>query len=346
VDSVWVAGLARSGFLYALEDLKAQVNHSSFVQDLYPTVVGANTFDGKLYALPGTVDASLLWYRKDWFAQEGLAPPRDWDELVRVALHFLQPRTQQRYGLIRPLAFPAGISGGEATVYALLPFVWSAGGDVCDSKTIVLDRPGTRQALSFLRELVSVHGVASPEVVTYRSNTVPQLFARGKVAMALGGSYEAANLREWSGWRGQEFSDKVGCVLTPAAPGATPVATLGGISYVVLRQCQRPKLMLELLQVASNAQVVGNVYRSMLLASASPIFNAALPSGGELPLDRVVQMVAFGRARPSMPDYVRVSRQLQAMFEAAISTSTPVEDIVRRTAEFISVISECPSELA
>jgi hypothetical protein len=50
-------------------------------------------------------------------------------------------------------------------------------------------------------------------------------------------------------------------------------------------------------------------------------------------------MVASGRARPSIPEYFKVSRQLQAMFEAAISDSAPVEEIVRRTAEFVSVIS-------
>jgi len=342
VDSVWVAGLARSGFLYALEDLTAQDNHYSFTQDLYPAMVGANSFNGKLYALPCTVDASLLWYRKDWFVQEGLIPPRDWNDLVEVARHFLQPHVRERYGLTFPLGFPAGLSGGEATVYTLLPFVWSAGADVCDCGRVVLDHPGTRRALAFLRDLRSVDGLVDPEAISYGPDTVPQLFARGKLAMALGGSYEAANLREWSGWRGSEFSERVGSVVTPAAPGATPVATLGGVSYVVLRQSQRPTLMMQLLQVASDARVVGNAYRSVLLASASPSFNSAISGGRELPLDAVEQMIAFGRARPAIPDYVKISRQLQAMFQAALFTSTAVEDIVHRTAEFISVISECP----
>jgi ABC-type glycerol-3-phosphate transport system substrate-binding protein len=344
VDSVWVAGLARSGFLYALQDLDAQGTLPSFARDLYPALVRANSFDGMLYALPCTVDASLLWYRKDWFAEEGLAPPKDWNDLLRVVRHFLQPHVQQRYGLKQPLAFPGGSAAGEATVYALMPLVWSAGGDICNSRAVVLDCEGTRAALQFLRELVSVCQLDTAEVVHYHSDTAPKLFACGKAAMALGGSYEASNLREWSGWRGPAFAERVGCVLTPSAPGARPVSTLGGTSYVVMRQCQRPALVRELLRVASNAQVVGNVYRSVLLASASPSFNAALPAGGELPLNVVTQMVAYGRARPSIPDYVRVSRQLRAMFESAISTSIPVEEIVYRCAQFIAVISERPCE--
>jgi predicted patatin/cPLA2 family phospholipase len=53
-------------------------------------------------------------------------------------------------------------------------------------------------------------------------------------------------------------------------------------------------------------------------------------------------MIAAGRARPSIPEYYKVSRQLQAMFEAATSDSVPVDDSVRRAAEFIAVISERP----
>ena len=60
VDCVWVAGLARSRFLYALEDLTSDWNHSAFVKDLYPEFVAANCYDGRLYGLPLTEDTSLL----------------------------------------------------------------------------------------------------------------------------------------------------------------------------------------------------------------------------------------------------------------------------------------------
>jgi len=47
-----------------------------------------------------------------------------------------------------------------------------------------------------------------------------------------------------------------------------------------------------------------------------------------------------GCARPSMREYVKVSRQVQAVFEAAIATSAPTGQIVRRAAEFIGAITE------
>jgi multiple sugar transport system substrate-binding protein len=346
VDCVWVAGLAQSGFLYALEDLGSQWSHTAFVKDLYPAFVEANSFNGRLYGLPLKADASLLWYRKDWFAQQGLEPPQDWDDLLAVTRYFLQPQVREQYGLAYPLAFPGGTAGDEATVYNLMPFVWSAGGEIFDTDAVVLDAPGTRRALQFLRELVTLHRVSPPEVVSYKEDTTPRLFTSGKVAMALGGSYESDIIRDASGWGGEEFMQRVGCVAPPAAPGSRPVSAVGGTSYVILRQCQRPTLVMDVLKVAISPDVVGDLYHSMLQSLPGPSFNAPLTPDAEPLLTRVSHMIASGRARPSIPEYVKVSRQLQAMFEAAVSETAPVDEILRRAAQFISVISERPCQAA
>ncbi len=346
VDGVWVAGLAQSGFLYALQDQTAgpEWNHSEFTKDLHPAFVEANSYTGKLYGLPVKSDASLLWYRKDWFAQEKLEPPRDWGDLLTVARHFLQPQVQERYGCAYPLAFPGGAAGGEATVYNLMPFVWSAGGEIFDAETgaVVLNGPGARHALQFLRELVTLHHVSPPEVVDYDENTTPRLFARGKTAMALGGSYESDLILNASGWTDAEFMQRVGYVAPPAAPDGHQVSTVGGTSYVILRQCPSPALVMDVLKTVTDPDVVGDLYRSMLQNLPCPSFNALLSPEADPLLTQTSRMIASGRARPSIPEYVKVSRQLQAMFEAAISDSTPVDEIVRRAAEFISAISERP----
>lgn len=341
VDSVWVAGLAQSGFIYALEGLGDSWKYTEFVQDLYPAFIEANSFDGQLYGLPLKADVSLLWYRKDWFAQEGLDPPQDWDDLLAVADRFLQPQVQERYGLAFPLAFPGGMAGGEATVYNLMPFIWSAGGEIFDAEVghVVLDAPCTRRALQFVRELVTAHRVSTPEVVSYKWDTTPWLFANGKVAMALGGSYESDVIRNASGWTDEEFTQRVGCVAPPAAPGGDSALTVGGTSYVILRQCPSPALVMNVLKLAIRPDVVGDLYRSMLQNSACPSFDNFLGPEAEPLLTQTASMIAGGHARPSIPEYFKVSRQLQSMFEAAISETAPVGEIVRRTAEFIGVIS-------
>jgi ABC-type glycerol-3-phosphate transport system substrate-binding protein len=344
VDVVWVAGLANSGFLYALEDLDSPWSRPEFGQDLHSVFVDANSLDGRLYGFPVKADASLLWYRKDWFAREGLAPPRDWDELLDVAAHFLQTQVQERYALTYPLAFPAGTAGGEATVYNLMPFVWSAGGDIFDPERacVTLDAPATRRALRFLRDLVHLHRVASPDVVGYGHDTSARLFAQGKVAMALGGSYEAEIIRAATRWSNEEFSQRVGAVAPPAAPGRPPISTVGGTSYVILRQSERPALVKDVVELATDPEVIGNLYHARWQNLPSPAFNALQDSYVDSLLTRVSGMIASGRARPSIPEYVKVSRQLQSMFEAVISGGEPADDTVPRTARFISVIVELP----
>jgi ABC-type glycerol-3-phosphate transport system substrate-binding protein len=262
--------------------------------------------------------------------------------LRTVASHFLQPQVREQYGLAYPLAFPGGTAGGEATVYNLMPFIWSAGGKVFDGDTVVLNGPGTRRALHFLRELVVRHRVSPSEAVSYKLDTTPWLFASGKVAMALGGSYESDIIREMSGWREEVFVQRVGCVTPPAAPGSGLVSTVGGTSYVVLRQCRRPMLVMDLLKVATDPNVVADLFRSMLQNLPCPSFDGFLGPAADPLLTRVSRMIASGRARPSVPEYFKVSRQLQSMFEAAISGTAPVDEIVHRTAEFIAVISERP----
>ncbi len=341
VDCAWVVSLARSGFIYSIEDLGFRWDRDELAQNIYPSVLAVNTFNGKLYGLPAKADVSLLWYRRDWFEQEGISPPRNWDTLVEAVHYFRRPQVRQRYGLEHPLAFPAGMNGHEATVYMLMPFVWSAGGDIFDPETgeVLLDSPGTRQAIHFLRELVQVYHAGPIEMVSYQEDTAARLFAMGKVAMALGGSYESDLIRETSNWEEEEFFRKVGCTAPPAAPGRKPAATIGGASYVIMRQCERPVLIMDVLRLAVKPEIVGEVYRSMMLSLPYRSYQAGTDG---LLLSYLPQMIAFGRVRPLVPEYVIISRQLQAMFEAAISASTPVDEIVRRTAEFIGMVVGTP----
>ncbi len=345
VDCVWVAGLARAGFLYPLESLNSHWNPSTFGKDLYPAFVSANSYQDRLYGLPVKADISLLWYRKDWLQSEGLLPPRNWDEFVEVARHFLQPQVQERYGYTYPLVFPGGTAGGEATVYMLMPFIWSAGGEVFERGEVVLDSAATHRALRFLRELVRTHQVSPPDVVRYREDTAFRLFASGKAVMALGGSYEADLIREVSGWGGGEFQERVGYVLPPAVPGGQPAPTIGGTSYVILRQSSRPQRVMEVLRFATDPAQVGESYRELLQVLPNPSFNRLVSPNGAPLLAWVSEMIPLGRARPSIPEYVKVSRQLQAMFERTFSDPMPIEALVRRTAEFISVICEVPCRM-
>jgi ABC-type glycerol-3-phosphate transport system substrate-binding protein len=273
-----------------------------------------------------------------------LTPPEDWDDLLDVVTHFLQSAVRERYGLAHPLAFPGGTAGGEATVYTLMPFVWSAGGDIFNAEMscVTLDAPATQNALRFLRGLVQDYRASSPGVISYRHDTSARLFAEGKVAMALGGSYEAETIQNLAQWSQGEFSQRVGAVAPPAAPGQEPVSTVGGTSCVILRQCERPALVMDVIRLATDSDVMGDLFRSTRQNLPIASFNARLGPDASPLLARIAEMTASARARPSIPGHVKISRQLQAMFAEAISGTAPIDEIAQRTATFIGVISERP----
>jgi hypothetical protein len=160
--------------------------------------------------------------------------------------------------------------------------------------------------------------------------------------MALGGSYERDIILDVSGWGRSGFRRRVGVVPPPASPGGPAISTVGGTCYVILRQCERPGLVFDVLQMATDSNYVGNLYRSMLQNSPRPSFEAFLDDVGDDFLVNVVRMIVAGRARPPVAQYHLVSRRLQDMFEATLSTSEPIDEIVQRASEFIRVVSGRP----
>ncbi|MGD2177061.1 MAG: extracellular solute-binding protein, partial [Anaerolineae bacterium] len=320
IDSVWVTQFARAGFLRPLDEIDPEWVESEYKRDLFPVFVEGSCSDGHLYAIYVQTDVALIWYRKDWLQREEMGPPSTWEELVEVAQHFQRGDVRKRYGLgPYALAFPAGLKAGETTTYQLLPFLWSAGGDVFSDGKVVLDSSAAKRAVKFLRDLVNHHHVAPPGVTTYEWNRAPKLFAKGEVAMSIGGSYEGALIKEVAEWDDEQFRAKVGFVPIPAGPGGEQTTTAGGMSYAVYRQAEEPELALEILKLAAGP---GLMKEFCLTTGQNPprmsVYKSLDPEGDWF-LSKTSEMLYSARVRPLTPEYVRVSEQLRIMIENAIS---------------------------
>ncbi len=343
IDSVWVTQFARAGFLRPLDEIDPEWVENEYKQDFFPVFVDGSCHDGHLYAIHVQTDMALIWYRKDWFEAEGMRPPTTWDELIEVAQHFQRAEVRKRYGLgSHVLAFPGGLKGEETTTYQLLPFLWSTGADVFAEGSVVLESDATRRAIGFLRDLVNRYHIAAPEVTTYEWNRAPKLFAAGEVAMSIGGSYESALIKEVAGWDDAQFRAKVGFVPIPAGPGGQQTTTAGGMSYAIYQQAERPELILEILKIATGPRLM----KAFCLATGQnpPRISVyeALDSERDWFLYQTSKMLYNARVRPLTPEYARVSEQLRAMIENAISTRMTIEEALRKAAEIISAITGLP----
>lgn len=344
LDSVWVAEFADRHYLQPLAEVDPAWN-SLPERDFFPALAAANRYQDIYYSVPISADVSVIWYRRDWLAAEGLTPPTTWDELLAVGRHFRQPSVRARYGLgPHPLVFVGGRRGGETTTYQLLPFLWAAGGDLIAGQRVVLNSPQTQQALKFLTALVQTEKLAPPEMVDYAWDEAARIFARGQAALAVGGTYENFFIRSLANWDETTFLEKVGFVPIPAAAGGRPAALVGGMSYVIYRQSEAPALALALLDLAGRDEVLEPF--CLRTAHHPPRMAVArnLAQAGNGFLAQAAPLLELARARPAIPDFARVSEQFQILVEDCLTGRRIVEQAVSRTAEMIAAITGLPPD--
>jgi multiple sugar transport system substrate-binding protein len=342
IDSAWVAEFADRGYLQSFDAIDSRCA-TAMAETLIPQLRIENSYDGELYALPPAADVALLWYRKDWFAQESLTPPRTWDEWVETARHFQRADVRARYGLgLYPVQFTGGVAAEETTTFQLLPVLWSAGADVITNGEVVLNSAAAVSAVGFVADLVRKHRVAPVEVTSTPWNGPLIELASGSIAFALGGSYERAFIKAVAGWDETECQERLAFVPIPAGPGGQPATLLGGMSLAIHRQSRHQERALQILERTTDEETLMEFCSRTGENPPSPAANARLSSVAEPFLHAVAQLVGHARARWPLAEYARVSTQIARMFESAILGELPSEQAVARAAAVISGITGLP----
>lgn len=339
IDSVWLAEFAEADFLLPLSEIDPDWVEGTYRSDFFPALVRGNSYADRVYAVQAETDMALLWYRRDWFEAEGLEPPRTWEEFVTTARHF----QSNRYGLGRQtVAFPAGLNASETGTYQLLPFLWSAGGDIFRDGHIALDSKPTRKTLQLFHDLVHTHEVAAVDVTSYQWDDPLRLFAAGQVAMATGGSYESTLIKQEADWDEAEFRERAGFVPIPAGPGGSQTTAAGGMAYAVYRQSKHPQLALALLKIVTGSEAM----RQFCLETGQnpPRISVARSLDPETDwfLAATSKMLYQARTRPAIPQYAKVSEQFRAMFENVIMKRLTISEAVTRATEIISALTGLP----
>lgn len=324
VDWAWVTEFADLRFLKSLDRLDSHWLEE-FKTDLFPAF-RTNTF----YGVQPEASVSVLWYRKDWFLQEGVQPPHTWNELIEVSRHF---KRLKRF----PLAFVGGTKAGETTTYQLLPFIWAAGGDLLSENRVALDEKAV-YAVQFLVDLIHKHKVVSPEVVAFAWDKPARLFAQGNVALAVGGSYEKALIQEVSGWDDAAFRERVGCIPIPAPSGGSSASVVGGMVYVIFRQSKDAKSVLEILkQVASPELMRTFCVETGRTPTRVSVVQTLDPETNWFSY-QVSQFLQSARSRPAIPQYAKVSEQFQLMIENALTKRMTPKKAVEEARKIINFL--------
>ena len=305
LDVIWVQEFARAGWLREVGHLLGAGEAGAF----FAGPIEANTFGGRLYAIPWYVDAGVLYYRKDLLAKHGQKVPKTWQDLVRTA-QAVTAKERDLYGFVWQGKQYEGL------VCNVLEYIWSNGGDVLRDGKVVLNSQANREALGFMRDLIARNGVSPPLVTTAIEEPTRHLFEGGK----------ALFMRNWPyAWNifqreGSPVKGAVGVAPLPSFAGHRSASTLGGWQLGINRNSRHPEAAEKFVQFLSSpaaqkelALTVGykpsrrSLYKDRDLLREQPF------------LTSLYGVMLSARPRPVTPYYMVITQVLQPAFSAVIS---------------------------
>jgi multiple sugar transport system substrate-binding protein len=205
---------ARSGWI---EDLGPYFNNPKLVdQTAYDMKDVANLFlsqftvDGKIYAIPVSGEAQIVYYRKDIFAEKGLNPPKTFDDLVALAKALKTPD------------MPGICVRGQKihTVSNSTGVIWSYGGRIMNDPEnptqAVFNSPEAIKAVELYAGLARDYGPKGEGNYTWQECVSD--FQQGKVPMYLDVSVFMSQLEDP---KLSTVSGKIGYAPMPSGPAGS-----------------------------------------------------------------------------------------------------------------------------
>ncbi len=170
-------------------------------------------YQGRAYGFPANAATDVLWFNKDIFEAEGIAPPEGslgWEEFIVLAQKLTKRDAQGR-------AIRYGFSF-DSSMWKFFLYQWNGRVYSDDGRWCTLDSPEAVAAVQFLYDLIYKHKVMpSPgeeDAISQEGgwgSATMKLVAAGRVATALGGRWWLCTLRNYSGLR-------LGAVVPPHGP--------------------------------------------------------------------------------------------------------------------------------
>ncbi|MEU0742415.1 extracellular solute-binding protein [Streptomyces sp. NPDC006134] len=293
--------------------------------------------DGKTYGVPDGTDARGLWYDKGVFAKAGIPTPwqpKTWDDILDAA------RTiKAKVPGVTPLNVYTGKPAGEAaTMQGFQMLLYGTGDGTTDplydetSKKWVTGSDGFKDALRFVHTVYDEK--LGPDVATALDPNIQtivrgDLLPKGKLGIALDGSWLPQDWLPGSGHEWPQWSQKLGLAYMPTQHGQAPgkVSMSGGWTWAIPAKAGNPDLAFEFIktmQTKANAKkwyVANSGIAVRKDVAADPSYAGAQPG-----IEFFTGLVAFTHYRPAYPAYPKVSTAVQEAMEGVTTGDLSVEE--------------------
>ena len=261
-----IGELAAAGLIVPLDEYYEKYWDKYELGDIYPALIDACKYQGKIYGFPQDTEARPVYFRKDalrelgWSEEEIEALPQKvlngeftLDDMIAVAKEAVEK------GLVEWGIYHRPSPGGYFHMITM-----AYGGILQDLETgkLVLDKAATLKNLEFHARLVK-EGV-TPAAMTQTSwRSIHKAVVEGDVLFWFGGTWHWA---EWQrvayhgelGALPEEYEwENLGFILVPAAEkGGKPVTQSHPFVYVVTKQAEDPELAFRLAALTAKPELV------------------------------------------------------------------------------------------
>jgi multiple sugar transport system substrate-binding protein len=301
LDAIWTPEFAAAGWILDLDRFGPDT--SAF----FPATVTANSWRGRLYAMPWFVDVGMLYWRTD--LMDG--PPATFDELERIA-----SRARAQRGLRYGLVYQGARYEGLVTVFT--EYLGGYGGTILSGGRVTVDSPAAVEALTTMRDEIYREGIVPSATLTWHEEESRFAFQNGEAAFMRNWPYPYALMQDSASSR---VAGRYAVAPMPAAPGGRPTASLGGAqlainvnsahpeaAWAVIEYLTRPEQMLE------RARVVGQFPTRPALYDEPELAKALV-----IPPARARAIIQLAIPRPVTPVYTELSEILQIYLHRALT---------------------------
>jgi multiple sugar transport system substrate-binding protein len=327
LDVVWTPEFAAAGWVLPLD------KYGPPRAEFFPATVTANTWAGKLYALPWFADVGLLYRRTDLVPNE----PKTLEEMVTDAQAAMSRRGGPRYGIVSQGARYEGLITG------FVEYLGAFGGRIIDDKgEVVVNRPEAVRALEFMRdELYKTH-VAPLDVLTWHEEETRFAFQNMNAVFMRNWPYAVGAMSDTAQ---SKVAGKFAVSPMPAsgtAPNGHSTAALGGAQLAINAYTEHPDAAYKLIayltapeQMLERAQAVGQ-YPTRSALYSDPRMRGTIG----IPLDNARRAIESATPRPVTPIYTELSEILQIELHRALVRQAEPREALNSAAARINALIE------
>ncbi|GIH26675.1 sugar ABC transporter substrate-binding protein [Acrocarpospora phusangensis] len=293
----------------ALEPVTALASGGEQAQ-IPKNLLGLETIDGEVYALPWGAGTRAVLYRKDWFDELKIEVPKSWDDLVAAAKKIQAEKGKDVDGF--------AFNGGSDANHLLGALAWSEGGEYAvkegDKWVGKLADPTFKAGFATYTGLVT-EGLSGKARLTQNTVDIRTRFANDKVGMYLTASWDIPGIETDS--KGKVKADQLAFFPLPAKSGGEAPAFFGGNDIAVWGNAQNKELATEFVKLATSKQWADRYAKDGGLLPVYPDTLAALSSD---PVQAPFA-AAFAKAKafPADPNWTEANETKAVLQNAARS---------------------------